>query len=107
MEYNYTRVLSNIAQQDIESTVAYIVTQLCNPKAASDLLAKILNTVDNICAFPRSFHDCKTFLIENEDIRCAIIDNYALIYEIIDNSKEINILRFVYAKMDLSHLSIQ
>lgn len=107
MEYNYKRILSSIAQQDVDSTVAYIVKQLCNPKAAFDLLAKIQNTVDSICAFPRSFHDCKAFLIDNEEIRCAIIDNYALIYEIVDSKKTINILRFVYAKMDLSNLSIK
>lgn len=107
MNNKYKRQLTARAEQDIASTVNYIAITLSNAKASRDLLKKIRAVVDNICAFPRSCQDCRCFLIENENIRYAIVDNYALIYEISDEEKQINILRFVYAKMDLSNITVK
>lgn len=107
MDYNYSRVLSDIAKQDIDSTVEYIAKQLNNPTAARELMTKLNNIVDSICAFPRSSHDCKCYLIDDENVRCSLVNNYALIYEILDDKREIHILRFVYARMDLFNLTIK
>lgn len=107
MQNNYFYKFTELAKNDIASVLDYISVNLCNSKASSDLYFKIEKTIDTICAFPRSFHDCKCYLINDENIRCTTIDNYVLIYEVIDNEKEINVLRFVYAKMDLLNLAIK
>ena len=104
MQNNYSYKFTETAKADTASVLEYIKISLCNTKASMDLYSKIEKTIENICAFPRSFHDCKSLLIDSDDIRCAIIDNYALIYEIVESEKTVNILRFVYAKMDLSNL---
>jgi len=71
---------------------------------ASDLLSKTEQTIKTICEFPYSFADCSYFLISDEHIRHAVIDNYILVYEIVESVKEIRVLRFRYAKMDLTKL---
>lgn len=48
----------------------------------------------------------KIFLITDENIRYILIENYVLIYEIAEDEKCVRILRFRYAKMDLSKLTI-
>ena len=102
-KYNYKITL--LAKQDILSAVEYITEQLSNTKAASDLLSKTEQTIKTICEFPYSFVDCSYFLISDEHIRHAIIDNYILVYEIVESVKEIRVLRFRYAKMDLTKLN--
>ena len=103
-KYNYK--LTPLAEEDIESALTYISGQLFNGKAADDLLTKIENTIGRICDFPYSFADCSYFLITDENIRHAVIDNYVLVYEIIGEEKQINILRFRYAKMNLTKMSV-
>ena len=102
-KYNYKITL--LAKQDILSVVEYITEQLSNTKAASDLLSKTEQTIKTICEFPYSFADCSYFLISDEHIRHAVIDNYILVYEIVESVKEIRVLRFRYAKMDLTKLN--
>jgi len=103
-KYNYK--LTPLAEEDIDSVLTYISEQLFNGKAADDLLTKIENTIGRICDFPYSFADCSYFLITDENIRHAVIDNYVLVYEIIGEEKQINILRFRYAKMNLTKMSV-
>lgn len=71
-----------------------------------DLLDKIENAIGNICEFPYSSADCKYFLIEDEHIRHVLVDNYVLIYEVKDSERQINILRFRYTRMNLTHLPL-
>ncbi len=107
MDNKYQRKITDTAQQDITSTVNYIAINLCNVKASNDLLKKIRSAADNICMFPRAHTDCKCFMIDDENIRHTTIDNYVLIYEISDETKQINILRFVYAKKNLINIAVK
>lgn len=107
MGNKYRYKFTELAEEDIELVLEYISQQLCNQKAASDLLEKIGQAIDKICLFPYSFCDCTHFLVSDEKIRHAIIENYVLIYEIKDEDRQINILRFRYARMDLTKLGIE
>ena len=84
----------------------YIADDLNNIKAANDLLNKILDTIEQICEFPYAQSTCINYLIDNENVRRVFIDNYVLIYEIRANANSLNILRFKYAKMDLTSAQI-
>ncbi len=107
MSNKYTFKLTPLAEQDIDSALNYIAENLCNAKAASDLYIEIESTIDTICAFPRSSSDCLCFLIQDENIRHVPLDNYVLIYEIVDELKEIRILRFRYSKMNLKNVELK
>ena len=104
-KYNYK--LTPLAEEDIDSALTYISEQLFNGKAANDLLTKIENTIGRICEFPYSFADCSYFLIKDDNMRHAVVDNYVLVYEIIKEEKQINILRFRYAKMNLTKMNVK
>ena len=85
----------------------YISTQLCNAKAAAELLSKMDKIIENICLFPYAYPDCTYFFIGDENIRHALVDNYVLIYEVKVDEKQINILRFRYTRMDLTEVEIK
>ena len=104
-KYNYN--FTPLAEEDIDSVLSYISEQLLNKKAANDLFSKIEKTIENICEFPYSFADCSYYLITDINIRHANIDNYVLIYEVLEETKQINFLRFRYAKMNLSNMNIK
>ena len=107
MSNKYTFRLTPLTEQDIDSALNYIAKNLCNAKAAADLYLEIESAIDTICAFPRSSSDCLCFLIHDENIRHVPIDNYVLIYEIVDELKEIRILRFRYSKMNLKNVELK
>ncbi len=102
MAREYSCRLTPLAEQDIDSVLAYISETLCNGKAAIDLLDKIAHAIETICEFPYSAADCKLFLVTDENIRHIPVENYVLIYEIKEDEKSVNILRFRYTRMDLS-----
>lgn len=107
MANKYQYKFTELAEKDLESALEYISDQLCNAKAASELLSKTDKTIENICLFPYSYPDCTYYLIGDESIRHAIVDNYVLIYEVKDEEKQINILRFRYTRMNLAKLVIK
>lgn len=107
MSNNYTFRITPLAEQDIDSALNYIVVNLCNAKAASDLYLKIEDTIEQICAFPLSSENCLCFLIQDENIRHIPVENYVLIYEIVDELKEIRILRFRYSRMNLKNVELK
>ncbi len=107
MSNKYSYYLTPLAEQDINSALDYIANQLCNGQAASDLFAKIENAIKNICTFPYSSADCTYFLVNDESVRHVLVDNYVLIYEVKEQAKQINILRFRYTRMDLTRLKLK
>ncbi|MCH5350870.1 MAG: type II toxin-antitoxin system RelE/ParE family toxin [Clostridiales bacterium] len=96
-----------LAESDIDSALTYISVTLCNGQAAGKLLSDIESIITTICEFPYSAADCKCFLVQDEKIRHVSVDNYILIYEIREEEKTLNILRFLYSRMDLTKLDIK
>lgn len=107
MSNKYTFRFTPLAEQDIDSALNYIAETLCNAKAASDLYAEIESAIGQICEFPRSSSDCLCYLIADENIRHVPVGNYVLIYEIVDELKEIRILRFRYSRMNLRNVDLK
>lgn len=105
MADNYTYTLTRLAAQEIDEVIAYISEKLHNVKAANDLQDKIEQTIEQACVLPYGFPDCEIYYITDEKVRHVPIDNYVLIYEIYEEKKQISILRFRYAKMDLEGIT--
>ena len=101
MANKYTYMFTPLAEQDIDSVLEYISEKLHNEKAANDLLDKVVQAIGQACVLPYGFPDCGVYFISDENIRHVPIDNYILIYEIDEDKKQLTILRFRYAKMDL------
>lgn len=107
MSNKYAFRFTPLAEQDIDSALGYIAENLCNAKAASELYFAIERAIGQICAFPLSSADCLCFLIQDKNIRHIPVDNYVLIYEVVEETKEIHILRFCYAKIDLKKIELK
>lgn len=93
-----------LAEQDLDSALAYIAENLQNGQAAIDFLEKVESAIGTICEFPYSSPDCKLFLVQDENIRHIPVDNFVLIYEVKTEEGILNILRFRYARMDLTKI---
>ena len=59
MAYNYEFTESAI--KDLDETLNYIKNNLCNSKAAFDLLVEVQKTIENVCVFPFSYPNCKYY----------------------------------------------
>ena len=104
MDYNYK--FTPLAVQDIDESLTYISKSLSNPSAANDLYAAISKEIESIQTFPYAYPDCSCFLIDDENIRHAVIGSYALIYEVSKKEALIKFLRFLYAGRDISRTNI-
>ena len=104
MPNKYKFALTPLAEQDIDSVLEYISENLRNVKAARDMLDKIEETIEKACILPYGFPDCEIYFITDKNIRHATIDNYVMIYEINDEKKQLNVLRFRYAKMNFADI---
>lgn len=82
--------------------MSYISEQLANPGAASKLYGEIEKAILNILDFPMAYPDCRYYLISDKNIRHIVVDHYILIYEVVEEEKDIRLLRFLYSGMNIS-----
>ena len=104
MTYKYS--FTKLCSQDLDEALQYICETLCNKAAAQKLNNTFLETVNTITAFPYSFPDCNIYLIEDKNIRHALINNFVLIYYIDDVNKEIFLLRFQFSGRSIADINI-
>lgn len=100
MAYEYQ--ITDVAQEEIDKAINYIINNLSNQKAASNLLNELEKKLINICEFPMSYPDCSYYYIQDKNIRHAIINNYVLVFKICD--KKIIVLRFKHSKQNIINL---
>ncbi len=94
----YSVLITKLALRDIEDVFHYIAVDLKEPQIATKLKNEILICVDSLSSFP-----LRNKLVEEEPyrskgIRRAFIENYSVMYQIIDQS--VLILRVVYNRRD-------
>ena len=94
MVYNYE--ITEQAYEDIDHVLKYITVNLCNKKAAIDLMKNIEKSIEDVCHFPMSYPNCRYYYISDEKIRHICVDNYILFYKI--KNDKIVFLRFAYSK---------
>ena len=96
MAYDYE--ITDKAKVDIDRALNYIVVELSNVKAASNLIYEIEEAIKRICDYPFSYPDCSYFYIKDTNYRHAIIKNYTLVYYISKN--KIIIIRFKHSRQN-------
>jgi len=106
MDAKYKLKITPLAYSDIDKALAYISQRLMNPDAAINLLDEIEKEINNIRDYPRSYPDCKYYFIPSEDYRHTLIGNYALFFRVVDDSHTVEVLRFLYTRMDFSKIQI-
>lgn len=100
----YKLNISELAHQDLDKIVSYIVVQLANPSAASDLLDEVDKCYGYLKSNPMMYAKCQDRRLGKEGYRKVSIKNYVLVYKINETSKTVNILRFFYGAQDYVEL---
>ena len=89
---------TNKEKKDLDKTLNYIINELCAPFAAKKLFIEINNTINKICDFPKSFPTVDNDLINEKEIRRAVINQYLMYYTYKEDKKLVIILRIVHVK---------
>lgn len=107
MQSKYSFSITPLALKDLDEALAYISEQLSNPQAAMGLLDDVEHTLSGVCDFPYAFSDCSVYLIDDKNIRHAMVKNYVLVFEIKEEERAIVVLRFRYARTDFTHTTMK
>lgn len=92
------------AERDIDNALDYIASNLKNPLAALRLQQLEQSLVNNLINFPYKHPYVYDPLLTPYEIRFVPIKSYLLFYTIIEETKTIYIVRFLYARSDWQHI---
>ena len=100
----YKLVITELAHQDLDRIVSYIVVQLSNSKAAGDFLDEVRACYGFLKSTPMMYERCQDRRLGEDGYRKAVIKNYVLVYKISEESKTVSIMRFFYSAQDYTKL---
>jgi len=91
----------------MDDALTYIASRLSKPAAAARLYRAIEKEIDSICGSPFAYPNCSNYLIDDICIRNAVIGNYILVYRVCEDQQLIQILRFLYGRMDIAGMEMR
>lgn len=105
MDSKYTLLITELAETGIDEILEYISINLSNPEAAEQLWNSIKEGITRISMFPYAMPTYKGKFINNEkEYRRLDIYNFAIIYKIIEDAKEIRIMTVFYTPSLISQM---
>jgi len=93
----YKIIITESAKLQLEEIISYIVNELYNEKAATEFLEKVRTRFNNIKITPYMYEVCRDKRLENKKFRKIVIDNYIMIYKVIENQNNIFIVGIFYS----------
>ena len=100
----YKLVITELAQNDLDSIVKYIAQQLSNPTAAGDFLDEVEKCYSYLKSNPLIYAKSTDWRLEQEGFRKALIKNYLLFFKVNEDSKTVTVNRFLYGARDYLNL---
>ena len=94
MEYEI--VISDTCLEEIEENCYYIEKVLKAEQASNRLRRKIMNTIQELKSFPQIYAKIEKTDRAGRDYRRIVIDNYIIIYTMIEEDKTILISHIYY-----------
>ncbi|ACV61549.1 plasmid stabilization system [Desulfofarcimen acetoxidans DSM 771] len=96
----YKLVVSELAHEDLDNIVAYIVVELANPIVAANFLDEVEKYYGYLKNNPFMYERCHDAHLEKETYRKATIKNYVLVYKVDEPNRVVIIYRFFYGAQD-------
>jgi len=96
----YNVDVSDHAEQDLIRIITYIVEKLGAPVAATDFADAVHDCYDKLESNPYIYEKCRDEKLKREGYRRAVINNYILVYKIIEEDKTVMVHRFFYGRQD-------
>lgn len=100
----YRVIITELANNDLEGIVSYLLEELLSPVAAANLLNEIEKAYEHLSTNPLMYEVCHDVRLAKDGYHRVVIKNYVLIYKIDEKLKTVNILRFFYGAMDYINL---
>lgn len=97
---NYTIHITLTAERDITHAADYIEFVLKNPQAADHLLDEAEHQINTLSSFPMKHPPVDDKVLSSWGVRFITVGNYLAFYTISEEEKQVNIVRFLYAKSD-------
>lgn len=94
----YRVQVTHEAARDIEEALAYIEDMLCNARAAQALYAQVEKVILGLDMFPQRYPLCRDVVLEAYGVRYVHVKKYILLYRIVEEKQEVDILAFIYGK---------
>lgn len=88
--------ISPKAQEDQAEIKSYIAQELCNPQAATKLIAKSMKKIRGLSEFPEMGAPLSSVVDINTDYRFLVCDNYLVFYRYEDEF--VSVSRLLYGK---------
>jgi len=104
---NYSVNITDIAEEDIISTVRYISNELKNPIAANKLLDDIEKHEDILAETPGIYPFVHDEYLAGKGLKYVIIKNFLLFFTIDEDNKIVNVIRFLYGRRDWKNILVQ
>jgi len=96
--------ISEIAEEDILSTVKYISRELKAPKAANNLLDEIEKHEKTFRNTPNIYPRVPDEYLAEKGLRFAVIKNYLMFFTVDEEEKLVTVIRFLYGRRDWKNI---
>lgn len=97
-EYSYW--LTDIAQDDFDNIIGYIVIKLSSPQAASSFADEMEGAMDELCRIPLKGSPVENPFLLHKGVRSIAVKQYIIYYLPDDEEKKIIILRISHSLQD-------
>ncbi|MCL2442713.1 MAG: type II toxin-antitoxin system RelE/ParE family toxin [Treponema sp.] len=96
--------ITDIAEEDILSTVQYIANELKAPKAANNLLDEIEKHEKILEKTPHIYPLVSDEYLAEKGVKFVLIKNYMMFFIINEKKKVVNVIRFLYGRRDWQNI---
>jgi len=98
IDSNYKVIFTETAEVELDEIYNYISTTLLSENAAKKLMKKIEDKTLRLEMFPESCSIADGYVINGIQYRKLVVDNYILLYNIDEGSKQVNIIHVFYGR---------
>jgi plasmid stabilization system protein ParE len=96
----YSVHVTDIAGEEISTTVRYIADVLKAPMAANNLLDEIEKYENLLENTPNIFSFVPDKYLRTKGIKYVMVKNYMMFYAINENEKAVDVIRFLHGRRD-------
>lgn len=97
---NYALHITLTAERDMNHAADYIEFTLKNPQAADHLLDKAEEQISSLSQFLQKHPLVEDRILASWGVRFIQVDNYLAFYVISEETGQVTVIRFLYAKRD-------
>ena len=99
---NYAVKLTERALHDLDSIYAYIANTLLEPETASHLVDTLEDGILSLERLPYRYPERKVGVYANRGYRQLLIQNYTVIYRVIESEKTVVIVTVCYSRREIN-----